>query len=104
MAKDNLTKYLRAFGSKFKHADDYKVEKFDEWFLYNGVPLIERYLKEFEKEYGIKLTEKQKQKAEDLFYKLMFVKGEFDERYDNVLIGDIIDRVLTERQKKKIRF
>ena len=84
---DSLTRYLRGFGAKFRHATEEEIEQFDSSFEVIR-EFIEKYLA---REYG--LNEEQKQKLTDLFYKVLFVKGSFDERYDNVLIHDMLKRV-----------
>jgi len=84
---DSLTRYLRGFNLKFKHATDEEIKQFDTNFEVIR-DYINRYLA---KEYS--LNEEQKQKLIDLFYKVLFVKGSFDERYDNVLIHDMLKRV-----------
>ena len=87
MVKDRLTKYLRAFAGKIRHMSDEEFQRFDEWFIYNFEP----FLRKIAKEEG--LNERQTKEFVDLMYKVILAKGEFDGRYDNVLIGDALRRV-----------
>ena len=87
MRGDELTPYLRKFNRKFRHTDDKIIDIFDQSFYTTIYGYIDRIAKEEE------LTEKQKQKFTDMLYKVVFVKGEFDERYDNVLVYDMLKRL-----------
>ena len=82
-----MTPYLRAFWNKFRHADRDVRKAYDDWWIGLG----EIHFKQIAEDEG--MTKKQAQKFLDLMYKVIFVKGEYDERYDNILVGDAIRRV-----------
>ena len=84
---DRLTHYLKAFGGKWRWVKNKEVEEFDDWFTNSFLPFLDRIVKEEG------LTSDEREKFIDLMYKVMFVKKEFDERYDNVLIHDALKRV-----------
>jgi hypothetical protein len=84
---------LRKFKREYKKASDKEIERFDEYFLYNAGPWFDRIAKEEG------LTPKQRQRFLDIMYRLLFVKGGIDERYDNVLIGEAI--AMAKRKRKK---
>ncbi len=83
-----LTSYLKGFGAKLYHATDEEIEEFDKFFIEFYSEIIERL-----KEEGYKLAEKQENKFKDLLYKFLFVKREFNERYDNIYLYEILKRV-----------
>jgi len=78
---------LRLFKKEFKKSNEKEIEKFDIWFM----DYFENYLENIAKTEG--LTKKQREKFIDIMYKVLFVKKDFDERYDNVLIHDALKRV-----------
>jgi len=84
---DILTPYLRRFHHKIKRCSDEELIYFDEIFSGLIQPMLERIAIQEE------LTESEKQRFIDLVYKILFVKGDFDERYDNVLIAAALKRV-----------
>jgi len=97
MVKDKLTRYLRGFNLKFRKASQEAIEKFDEYYLY----AVEPDLKNIFYEYWDEWDKNQRQLANDLLYKLLFVKGSLDGRYDNVLLGNIEARVNNIKHKRR---
>lgn len=95
---DELTYYLRAFPPKWRHTHPSEIVLFDQ--MWSG---MEGHFKKIADNEG--LNEKQKIEFLRIMYKVLFVKREYDERYDNVLVGRALDRVRRRKygsnQKRK---
>ena len=80
-----ISEYLRNFKEKFLYMIDKEIEEYDEWFVNNMID----YLMRIAREEG--LTIKQTEKLIDIFYRVILVKEEYNELYDNVLIENILN-------------
>ena len=83
-----LKDYLKKFSYKFKKLSKKEVNCLSEWFY------------KIAKDEN--LTEEQLQKFIEIMYKVLLVKGEIDERYDNVLIGEAIEEAKKVKPKNKV--
>lgn len=76
--------YTKRFGWRFRALTDAEVEAYDENFMSHS----QDWFGSIASSEG--LNERQSKKFVDLMYKVLLVKGEIDERYDNVLIGQAL--------------
>jgi hypothetical protein len=90
-----LKDYLKKFNYKFKRMSNEEVEDYDSNFSY----MSEWFYKIAKDE---KLTYEQTQEFIDIMYKLLFVKEEIDERYDNVLIGEALEKARKVKSKNNV--
>ena len=90
-----LKDYLKKFNYKFKRMSNEETEDYDSNFSY----ISEWFYKIAKDE---KLTYEQMQKFIDIMYKVLLVKGEIDERYDNVLIGEALEEAKKVKSKNQV--
>ena len=84
---DRLTHFLKAFGGKWRWVKPEEIDEFDEWFIEDFLPFLDEIAEQEN------LDSNEREQFITLMYKVMFIKREFDERYDNILIYDALKRI-----------
>jgi hypothetical protein len=97
----DINEYLKAFAQKFKRTSEKDVEMWDMNWSYSLIHHFQDKITQEENETGIKLSEAQRRKFLDIMYKVFFVKGDYDERYDNVLVGSGFAKVMSKKAQLK---